>query len=196
MRDGRSLLTGAAATIALLVVAGLVALYSGWYDVSATSGHTAVTEWGLGTLQHNSVAARAGDLEVTLPSDTAALEHGYEHYDAMCVSCHGAPGVERGETGQGMTPVPPDLAEEADEWSDAELFWITKHGIKLAGMPAFGPTHSDEEIAMIAAFVRKLPEMTDEEYAGWSSSNASDTAAVDSSTGGHTHAGDGHQHQH
>ncbi len=196
MLDKRSMLTGAVATIVALALAGLLALNAGWYNVAATSGHSGVIEWTLNTLQHSSASARAGDLQVSLPTDTAALEHGYEHYDAMCVSCHGAPGVERGESGQGMTPTPPDLAEEADEWSDAELFWITKHGIKLAGMPAFGPTHSDEEIAMIAAFVRRLPEMTEEEYAGWSNSSASDTAAVDSSAGGHTHAGDGHQHQH
>ena len=193
MLDRRSVLTGAIATLVVLALAGLVTLYAGWYDVSATSGHTGVTEWALGTLQHNSISARAGDLEVTLPTDTASLEHGYEHYDAMCVSCHGAPGVERGETGEGMTPTPPDLAEEAGEWSDAELFWITRHGIKLAGMPAFGPTHSDEEIAMIAAFVRRLPEMTPEEYAGW---GTPDTAASDSASGGHSHSGDGHQHQH
>jgi ketosteroid isomerase-like protein len=31
-----------------------------------------------------------------------------EHYRAMCVDCHGAPGVDRGEFGEGMTP-PPDL---------------------------------------------------------------------------------------
>jgi len=109
----------------------------------------------------------------------------------MCAGCHGGPGVERGETGKGMTPTPPDLAEEAGEWSDAELYWITEHGIKLAGMPAFGPTHSDEEIAMIAAFVRLLPEMTAEEYA---SRGSSDTASADSVNGGHTHSGEGHSH--
>ena len=159
MLDTRSMLTGAIATLVVLALAGVLTLYAGWYDVSATAGHTGVTEWALGTLQHESVSARAGDLEVTLPTDTASLEHGYEHYDAMCAGCHGAPGVERGETGKGMTPTPPDLAEEAGEWSDAELYWITEHGIKLAGMPAFGPTHSDEEIAMIAAFVRRNPRL-------------------------------------
>lgn len=191
MRNSSSLLLGILATVTVLALAGVVVLYSGWYNVAATARHTGVTEWALGTLQHNSVSARAGDLEVTLPTDTASLEHGYEHYDAMCVGCHGAPGVDRGETGQGMTPTPPDLAEEAGEWSDAELFWVTKHGIKLAGMPAFGPTHSDEEIAMITAFVRRLPEMSAEEYTAWGSP---DTTAADSTSGGHSHPDGGHQH--
>ena len=32
------------------------------------------------------------------------------------------------------------------EFTDGELLWITKHGIRMTGMPAFGITHDDEEI--------------------------------------------------
>jgi hypothetical protein len=64
-----------------------------------------------------------------------------------------------------ITPTPPDLAKSVGQWSDRELYWIIKHGIKLAGMPAFGPTHSDEELWALAAFLRRLPETTPEQYA-------------------------------
>jgi hypothetical protein len=92
------------------------------------------------------------------------LRHGFDEYREMCVACHGAPGVERGALGKGINPEPPDLAKESAEWSDRELFWITKHGIKMAGMPAFGITHSDEELWGIVAFVRRLESMSPEEY--------------------------------
>lgn len=190
MSRGIAALSAALGTLVLVAIVVLVIIFTGWYNVAATEPHTSFTSWALNALQHSSVAARAGDLEVTLPSDPAALDHGFEHYHAMCVSCHGAPGVDRGELGQGMAPTPPELAEEAHEWTDAELFWITKHGIKLAGMPAFGPTHSDEEILGIAAFVRLLPEMTPEEYA-----SRVETLAADTTAGGHTHDG-GEAHQH
>jgi Cytochrome C oxidase, cbb3-type, subunit III len=72
--------------------------------------------------------------------------------------------LERGTLGKGINPKPPDLAEEAAEWSDRELFWITKHGIKLAGMPAFGVTHSDKELWGIVAFLRRLESMSPDEY--------------------------------
>lgn len=150
----------------LLAVAAvlLIVMFTGAYDVAATTPHTPLTRWALGRLQHASVAARATEVRGTLPTDPAALREGVEHYQEMCVTCHGAPGVLRGEIGQGMNPEPPDLSEEAEDWSDAELFWIVKHGIKLAGMPAFGPTHSEEQIWDIVAFVRQLPEMTGSEY--------------------------------
>lgn len=182
-------------TLVLLTAIGLGVIYTGAYDVAATSGHGGLVEWALNTLQHSSVSMRADEVQGRVPTDSAALVHGFEHYHAMCVTCHGAPGVDRGELGQGMAPTPPELADEADEWSDAELFWITKHGIKLAGMPAFGPTHSDEEIWAIAGFVRMLPEMSPAEYqarvARVATSRTGSTGEADT----HTHA-DGAQHQH
>ena len=64
----------------------------------------------------------------------------------MCVVCHGAPGKEPSYIRQGLRPEPPNLAESSKRWGGAELFWIIKNGIKMTGMPAFGPTHQDEEI--------------------------------------------------
>jgi mono/diheme cytochrome c family protein len=153
--------------LVVLVSAGLWVVGTGAYDVAATAEHWPVTEWALSTLQHRSVAKRAeaAGLPVALPTDDAAIDHGFEHFHAMCVECHGAPGFDRGDSGQGMNPRPPRLEAEAHEWTDAELFWITEHGIRLAGMPAFGPTHSDEEIAAIVAFIRVMETMTEEEYA-------------------------------
>ncbi len=159
------------AAITVVVVAAVAAagaltvILTGGYNVAATESHWGVTQWALNTLQHTSVGARAGDVEGAVPTDTAALAHGFEHFHGMCVECHGAPGLDRGEIGQGLNPEPPRLEEEAHEWSDQELFWITKHGIRLAGMPAFGPTHSDEEIWGLVGFIRQLETMTEADYA-------------------------------
>jgi mono/diheme cytochrome c family protein len=173
-------------TLLVLVAGGLLVMYTGAYNVAATHEHTAVGRWLLNTGQERSVAVRAGDVPDPPPIDTAMVEHGFEHYRAMCVDCHGAPGVDRGEFGQGMTPTPPDLSEEAGEWSDRELFWITKNGIKLAGMPAFGPTHSDEEIWGLVAFLRELEGMTAERYEDWEARFA--PAEGDTATSsGHSH---------
>jgi len=38
------------------------------------------------------------------------------------------------------------LSEEAAEWEPQEIYWILAHGIKMAGMPAYGPTHTEEEL--------------------------------------------------
>ena len=46
----------------------------------------------------------------------------------------------------------------------AEQFWIVKHGVKMTGMPAWGFTHDDDLLWDVVAFVRKLPELTPEQY--------------------------------
>ncbi len=153
------------AVVILSAIAVLWVVATGAYNVAATESHWSATRWALNTLQHKSVSARAGELPVAVPTDADALAHGFEHFHGMCVECHGAPGFDRGDSGQGLNPEPPRLEEEAHEWTDAELFWITKHGIRLAGMPAFGPTHSDEEIAAVVGFIRVLETLTEEEYA-------------------------------
>lgn len=179
-----------AAVIAVAVAAGLLVIYTGAYNVAATTPHAPVTRWALNTLQQTSVADRAESVEGAPPADSVSLAHGFDHFHAMCVQCHGAPGLDRGELGKGMTPTPPRLEEEAAEWSDAELFWITKHGIRLAGMPAFGVTHGDAELWAIVAFVRRLETMTEQEYADLvrKQSAGREAGAEGGESGGHTHA--------
>jgi mono/diheme cytochrome c family protein len=79
--------------------------------------------------------------------------------------CHGAPEGSAAEFSQGLNPMPPALQVDMVQkgWTDAELFWIVKHGIRMTGMPAFGVNHKDEEIGDIVRFVRHMPKLTDEE---------------------------------
>lgn len=160
------------ATLAVLAAAGLLFIYSGAYNVAATEKHTTLGRWVMNTMQNRSVAVRAEGVAAPPLADSAMVEHGFEHFRAMCVVCHGAPGVERGELGKGITPTPPRLSEQASMFSAKELFWIIENGIKMAGMPAFGPTHSDQEIWGLVAFLERLEGMSEEEYAEWESRSA------------------------
>ena len=151
--------------VLVIIVFGVLAtVFLGAYNVAATEPHTGLTRAMLNTLQQRSVGARADDVGDPPPLDSAAMQEAWSHYPGMCAVCHGAPGEERGEIGKGMTPTPPRLERMADEWTDREIFWILKHGIKLAGMPAFGETHSDDELWALTAVVGQLPELSPEEY--------------------------------
>lgn len=152
----------------LIVIAGIVGLttaYTGAYNVAATEEHLSFTRWAFDTTFHNSVERRA---EMIAPPETFTLEMleaGAAAYKSMCQHCHAGPGVERSVWAGGMRPRPPHLTEAAAGWTPQEVFWIAKHGVKMTGMPAFGPTHSDQALWEIAAFVKELPAMTPERYA-------------------------------
>lgn len=96
--------------------------------------------------------------------DPAMATNGLRIYQKSCLVCHGAPGVHIGEVGRGLNPEPPELTEAAGDWKPNELFWITKNGVRMSGMPAWGVTKTDKEIWDIVAFARKLPKMTPKEY--------------------------------
>jgi mono/diheme cytochrome c family protein len=49
--------------------------------------------------------------------------------------------------------------------TDGQLYWLVDEGIRMSGMPAFGPTHGENELWQIVAFLRHLPEITEEEKA-------------------------------
>lgn len=193
-RSTRTILATIGAVLLVILIAGLGFVLSGAYNVAATREHTAPVAWLLNEAMERSVAARADDVAEPPALDSLLAVDGFHHYDEMCAQCHGAPGVDRGEVGQGMMPLPPELAEEAEEFSAKELFWITKNGIRLAGMPAFGPTHTDEEIWGIVAFVRRMTSMTPADYERWKASAAQSGEAAEAEPG-HTHE-PGHEHVH
>ena len=151
------------ATVAILAIVGLGFMYSGAYDVGASTPHTGVGRWVFHTTMENSVRARAKNVATPQLAPERVTE-GAVHYAAMCEGCHGAPGVDPNEVGRSLTPEPPDLEEAAGEWSEAELFWITKHGIKMTGMPAWGSVDGDDELWSVVAFVKALPDISAERY--------------------------------
>ncbi len=159
------ILLTAVAVLAILAAVFLGVVYSGAYDVAATTPDTGLVAWALEKAQERSIERRAGAVEVPPLDRPELLAEGLIHYHEMCVTCHGAPGVPASEIGKGLNPFPPELNEEAEELTPGELYWVVENGIKMTGMPAFGPTHSDEQVWAIVAFVRSLPRMSAEDYA-------------------------------
>ena len=150
---------------AVVAVIGAIAFaYSGLYDVSASSPHGGFANWLLSATSHASVERRARDIAVPDLGDESLKLAGVNDFSAMCAGCHGAPGQQPEAIGQGLNPPPPNLAESAAHMTPAELFWVTKHGIKMTGMPAWGATHDDEALWPVVAFMTALPELDETSY--------------------------------
>jgi len=156
---------GALAVVFFLAVFALLTIFTGSYNVAATERPNPVIGWALDTTMHKSVGRRAGDITPPPEFTPAMIEAGASEYKEYCAHCHGGVGEGRAEWVAGMRPHPPALARTADQWSEREGFWMVKRGIKMSGMPAFGPTHDDQALWNIAAFVKAMPDMTAERYA-------------------------------
>ena len=153
-----------AAVAAVGAAAALVTIHGGLYNVSATEQHTAPVYWALEAGMRNAVKRRSRGITAPELSNTALVQRGLLLHREACVQCHGAPGVAPHDVGKGLLPVPNNLVQTAREWSAAEIYWVTKHGLKMTGMPAWGMRYPDDDLWAIVAFVKHLPRLSAAEY--------------------------------
>ncbi|MDH4054789.1 MAG: cytochrome c [Gammaproteobacteria bacterium] len=209
--------------VAALAILGAVAFaYSGIYDVRASTPHSGLVHWLLSTTSHASIERQSNDVQVPNLSDPTMARAGANDFAAMCVGCHGAPGKDPEAVGQGLNPAAANLAESAEHMNPAELFWVTKHGIKMTGMPSWGATHDDDALWPVVAFMTTLPDLDADGYqallasaagmghhaegddtAGHDHDDAPDAPTHDHSTHDHDEPkteepphDDGHEHEH
>ena len=159
------LLLAAAALAALLAGAGAMLVYGGLYNVAATAQHSQPVYSLLETALKHSVRLRARDIETPDLDNPDRISRGAALFHGKCVQCHGAPAVSQDDIGKSMQPLPGPLVDALQRWRPREIYWITRHGIKMSGMPAWELRLDDAQLWDVVAFVQRLPELTPQAYA-------------------------------
>ena len=86
-----------------------------------------------------------------------SIAEGDKLYASDCSMCHGSDGHTPSDFGRWMYPRASDLTSPVvQRYSDRELFWIVKNGIRLSGMPAFGRVESEEHIWNLVNYLRTM----------------------------------------
>lgn len=154
----------AAGLLVLLGIGGFLLAASGIVPIKASSGHWGITRWFLEFSKSRSVSTHTIGIKVPALDSPAQVLKGAGHYEIGCAPCHGSPHRPQPRVVAGMLPTPPNLKFTVAEWDTEELFYIVKHGLKFTGMPAWPSLHRDDEVWAMVAFLRKLPELTPDEY--------------------------------
>jgi mono/diheme cytochrome c family protein len=162
----RFLLAGAGAVTLVLmgVVGGFVILLSGALSTDATTQHFLLTHRILDAGLRFSVNNSSEDIVAPPLNDRAMVDRGLACYREHCIQCHGSPGSDRLEEAKGLLPIPSSLAQSAREWPPESLYYITKKGVRMTGMPAWEFRISDEGLWSTTAFLTQLPFLTQEQY--------------------------------
>ncbi len=135
------------------------------YDTTATSQHlqpcTRCWNWAC------AIRCATTRSEVAVPPLGAPqqVQRGAAVYAAHCAQCHGGPGSAQAKIGQSMQPLPGPLVDASARWQPRELYWITKHGIKMSGMPAWQFHLSDADLWAVVSFMGVLPTLSARDYA-------------------------------
>lgn len=165
----RLMIKTAAATLA---AAGALAAFgawlvfkSGWYHIGANNEHWQVVHTALEHGMRESVRHYARDVAAPPLDQPARVGRGAALFRDNCVQCHGAPGVAQADFGKAMQPVPGPLVNASQRWRPRELYWITRNGIKLSGMPGWEFYLEDDDIWSVVRFVEELPKLSASAYA-------------------------------
>ena len=166
-----------AAIGALAIIVGIGAaifFFGGFYSVAGTAEDPAIVTWALTRVRTASINRHAGDQPPASINDAASVQAGARAFAAHgCANCHGAPGVNWAKFSEGLHPDPPDLKDVVGELSPAQLFFVVKNGINMTGMPSFAQGGAtDDEIWSIAAFLKKLPSVSEADYKAWTAPSA------------------------
>ncbi len=146
--------------VLIVVVAFFVVPRLGIFDITAI-GQPNILDWWGNTNLDKTLSLKAP--KTKLPP-TANPAKGFEHYKSTCLHCHGAPDSPREAWAKHMLPLPPHLQEEdTQQMPDGQLFYIVSNGIRMTGMPAFSPDHSQEDIWNMVAIVRGLNRLTEDQ---------------------------------
>ncbi len=154
----------------LLLVPALAALCAGaligtgLYDFSATNPPGRLEERLATFALNRSIEHHAPKGRNPLGDSAETATAGLVLFRTHCLDCHGAPGADPTDGGASLNPPAPGLTlPRVQARPDGELFWIVSRGVRMTGMPAFGPSRSEAEIWQLVAALRRLPRLTEGE---------------------------------
>jgi thiosulfate dehydrogenase len=160
--------------LGLLAVPGGVYLYlnSGAAPV-ATSDGMMPFELRLSSLALHARLRREEPKTIPIKADEAAYLAGARVYREDCAMCHGLPGQPPPTIAKGMFPDPPPMFALYEgrlgqykgriglaNDPPGEIFWKTKNGIRLSGMPAFRATLSDEQVWQLSVLLAHADKLS------------------------------------
>jgi mono/diheme cytochrome c family protein len=150
----KNFIVGALAAIVVLAVGALGYFGLGFAAVGADAKPSAWETGMMDSAVHASVRRRAPSLQNPVVATDETLIAGGKLFLGDCVGCHGAP--EKPSTfGATFYPPVPQFFLNGTRYSEAQVFWVAKHGIRRTGMFPEGPYYTDTELWTLSAFVTR-----------------------------------------
>ena len=154
----KNFLGGVLFTVLLLLVGGLAYLRLGLAEVRADLPPSKWEKALMFSSVHASVRRLAPEIPNPVPATDENLIAGAKVYLDGCAGCHGTPG-KLDTSSDSLYPPIPQLPETGTTYTEAQIFFVAKHGIRLSGMFANGKWDSDDKLWMAAAYIKRIKSL-------------------------------------
>ena len=161
-------LLGVLAKIAIIGIGSFAYLRMGLAETRGDLPPSKLESVLMSSAVHASVRREAPEIPNPFPPIDENLIAGGKLYIDGCAGCHGVPGKAKNDGGDVLFPPVPQLPLVGTEYTEAQIFWIIKHGIRRTGMFANGKWNTDKEVWTMAAYIKRiqsLPAHVQEEIA-------------------------------
>lgn len=153
-------LTALVGALLLVTSIGIWVVKKGLVPINADAAPSSLERRILPLAVRASLARRSSEE----PTNTARatdddLVAGAEIYKEVCAQCHGRVDGRASVLGASFYPPAPQLPGHGTSYSDTEVFWIVKHGIRNTSMPAWRNLLSDENIKQVAAYIKSMDSL-------------------------------------
>jgi len=154
----KNFILGIVSTLLVLAFGGLAYLLLGFAEVRADLPSSALETAVMKRAAHASVRREAPEQPNPFQPTVENLIAGGKTYLNECAGCHGTPGEPYKYPGV-LFPGAPELPASGSEYSEAQIFWVAKHGVRRSGMFANGKWDSDEKLWKVAAFLKRIKSL-------------------------------------
>jgi mono/diheme cytochrome c family protein len=143
-------------TLVTVALAGFAYLRLGYAEVRADVPSSRLEAALLGSALRASIRRQAPDMPNPVAATNETLIAGGKLYLNECSGCHGELEKGKGGSPDALFPAPPQFSTVGTDLSESQIFWVTKHGIRRAGMFANGQWDADDKIWQMAAFLKRV----------------------------------------
>jgi len=166
-KDVKKVLLGAVLMLVILLLSAFTVMRLGLMPVNADGPHSSLEARIMPGVLHASIVRHASADTNRLAINEENLKAGASTYKSMCARCHSTPGNTPSDYGQSFYPPAPMLSGGMPNYTDSQLFWTIKHGIRNTGMPAWGSMLSDDEIWQLVGLLKNSQDLPPSVESEW-----------------------------
>jgi thiosulfate dehydrogenase len=152
----------------LIAICGVFAVSSfGWYPIGADNPPGGL-ERAIASRAMNVYADKhKPQMENPTKLTPENLIEGAKEYEEHCAFCHGGAKAKISPMQNKFNPPAPQLINRIPHDPDNWLFWVTKHGVRMTGMPSWDGVMTDEEMWKVIAFIKHSDTLPPETVRAW-----------------------------
>ncbi|MGA8145869.1 MAG: cytochrome c [Candidatus Acidiferrales bacterium] len=152
----KNFLLGVLGTLAVLAIGIFGYLRLGLAEVRADIPPSGFETAVMNEAVHASVRRSAPEIANPVPMTDDNLIAGGKFYLDACAGCHGTPGKPENGKGAVLFPIIPELPVVGTTYTEAQVFWVAKHGLRRSGMFANGVYAKDDALWKVSAYIKRM----------------------------------------